>query len=160
MMATRSGVRSKRIPRCGFPGALLLLSLVACLVAEPSSFAQQTNRAPFPYVRGTAYHILPYTPSDESGYFSLCEGRDGKVYVGTAQYNYTSFLVEFDPRTSRQRIVIDTRKLCGLQESGYAAQAKIHTRNFVGPSGKIYVGSKQGYKTIPGDQSEYPGGYV
>ena len=24
---------------------------------------------------------------------------------------------------------------------GYAAQAKIHTRNFVGPSGTIYVGN-------------------
>jgi len=40
-----------------------------------------------------------------------------------------------------------THKLVGLplEPTGYAAQSKIHTRNFVGPSGKIYVGSKQGY---------------
>jgi len=43
------------------------------------------------------------------------------------------------------RIVLDTHKLVGQKTTGYAAQAKLHTRNFVGPSGKIYVGSKQGY---------------
>lgn len=45
------------------------------------------------------------------------------------------------------RVVFDTHKLVGLPltPTGYAAQAKLHTRNFVGPSGKIYVGSKQGY---------------
>ena len=115
--------------------------------------------APFPYVWGKAYHILPQTHSDESGYFSLCEGLDGKLYIGTAKYGENSFLVEFDPKTEQQRIVIDTHKVCGLEATGYAAQAKIHTRNFVGPSGKIYVGSKQGYRK-KGDTSEYPGGYV
>jgi hypothetical protein len=128
--------------------------------AIPAVTTAATNTPPFRYVPATAYHILPETTSDESGYFALCEGRNGKIYVGTAQYNYNSYLVEFDPRTARQRIVVDTRKLCGLTASGYAAQAKIHTRNFVGLSGKVYVGSKQGYRGIPGDASEYPGGYV
>jgi hypothetical protein len=132
----------------------------ALLFSTVLPLAAQTNKPPFPYIWAKAYHILPNTTSDESGYFSLCEGLNCKIYVGCAQYNYNSYLVEFDPRTEKQRIVIDTRKLCGLTASGYAAQAKIHTRNFVGPSGKIYVGSKQGYKTIPGDTSEYPGGYL
>ena len=135
-----------------------LIAATAFLALSVS--AQQKNKAPFPYVWAKAHPICSYTTSDESGYFSLCEGRNGKIYIGTAQYNYNSYLVEFDPRTEQQRIVIDTRKLCGLTESGYAAQAKIHTRNFVGPSGKIYVGSKQGYRNIPGDKSEYPGGYL
>ena len=108
---------------------------------------------------GKAYHILPETHSDESGYFSLCEGLNGKIYVGTAKYGVNAYLVEFDPKTSRQRIVIDVHKLCGLTDTGYAAQAKIHTRNFVGPSGKIYVGSKQGYPD-KGETKKYPGGYV
>ena len=43
------------------------------------------------------------------------------------------------------RIVLDTHKVVGQKTTGYAAQAKLHTRSFVGPSGKIYVGSKQGY---------------
>ncbi|MCM8765001.1 MAG: hypothetical protein NC830_06560, partial [Candidatus Omnitrophica bacterium] len=67
--------------------------------------------------------------------------------------------MEFDPYTERQKIVIDTHKVCGISATGYAAQAKIHTKNSVGKSGKIYVGSKQGYRS-QGDTSEYPGGYV
>jgi hypothetical protein len=106
---------------------------------------QAPARAPFPYVQCKAFHIPPETTSEESGYFSLCEGRNGKIYVGTAAYGRNSYLVEFDPTTERMRIVLDTHKLVGQKTTGYAAQAKLHTRNFVGPSGKIYVGSKQGY---------------
>ncbi|MGI8604226.1 MAG: hypothetical protein ACR2OZ_14715 [Verrucomicrobiales bacterium] len=110
------------------------------------------------YVPATAHRILPETTSEESGYFSLSESRR-LIHVGTAKYGENSFLVEFDPRTSRQRVVLDTHQVCGLKATGYAAQAKLHTRNFVGPSGKVYVGSKQGYRK-EGDISEYPGGYV
>ena len=69
-------------------------------------------------------------------------------------------MVEFDPRRETQRVVIDTNKLCQLDAQGYAAQAKIHTRNFVGRTGKIYVGTKQGYRLHENDTAEYPGGYV
>lgn len=118
--------------------------------------------APFREIPGTAYHILPETHTDESGYFSLCEGHDGKMYVGTAKYGYNAYLVEFDPKTQKQRIVLDVNKLCGLDTKGptYAAQSKIHTRNHVGPSGTIYVGSKQGYRRGKDDTADYPGGYV
>src|SRR5207247_268148 len=101
--------------------------------------------APFRYVWARAFHIPPETTTEESGYFSLCEGCNGKIYAGTAAYGRNSYLVEFDPNTERMRIVLDTHKLVGQKATGYAAQAKLHTRNFVGPSGKIYVGSKQGY---------------
>jgi hypothetical protein len=102
-------------------------------------------KAPFPYVQARAYHIPPETTTEESGYFSLCEGRNGKIYIGTAAYGRNSYLVEFDPETEKMRIVLDTHKVVGQKTTGYAAQAKLHTRNYVGPSGKIYVGSKQGY---------------
>ena len=114
---------------------------------------------PPPYVPATAFHILPETTSDESGYFSLSESLDGAIHVGTAKYNFNAFLVEFDSRTGKQRIVLDTNTTCGLTATGNAAQAKIHTRNFTGPSGRVYVGSKQGYFKKE-DPSEYPGGYV
>ncbi len=70
--------------------------------------------------------------------------------------------VEFDPVTERQRIVIDVHEVTGATGTGYAAQAKIHTPNFVGPSGKIYVGTKQGYasKEDLANNVKYPGGYV
>jgi hypothetical protein len=111
------------------------------------------------YVPATAHYILPETTSEESGYFSLSESLDGMIDVGTAKYNVNAFLVEFDPRTGKQRIVLDTNKTCGLTATGYAAQSKLHTRNFVGPSGRVYVGSKQGYAK-EGDTQKYPGGYV
>ncbi len=121
--------------------------------------AKTPGDAPFPYVWGKAFHILPETTSEESGYFSLCEGLDGNLYIGTAKYQSNAFLVEFNPTNETQRIVLDTASLCGLTATGYAAQAKIHTRNFVGPSGTIYVGSKQGYP-VAGDTNAYPGGYL
>ena len=111
------------------------------------------------YVAATAHYILPETTSEQSGYFSLSESLDGAIHIGTAKYNANAFLVEFDPRTGKQRIVVDTHKTCGLSATGYAAQAKIHTRNFTAPSGKVYVGSKQGY-AAKGDTQTYPGGYV
>lgn len=135
------------------------LSVVALLLhCGPAAGAEQP-KAPFPYVWGKAYHILPRTHNNESGYFSLSQSLDGRIHVGTAKYNENAYLVEFDPRTERQRIVVDVNKVCGVNATGYAAQAKIHTRNFVAPSGRIYVGSKQGYPEA-GDTSKYPGGYV
>lgn len=130
----------------------------------------QEQPSPFRYVRAKAFHIPPETTTEESGYFSLCEGHDGKIYIGTAAYGRNAYLVEFDPKTEVMRVVLDTHKLVGLplNATGYAAQSKLHTRNHVGTSGKIYVGSKQGYaseaekKLLEAGQPipEYPGGYV
>jgi hypothetical protein len=151
-------------------------TILACLLLSPSNVQTQQTKAPgkavapFRYVPAKAFHILPETTTEESGYFSLCEGKNGKIYVGTAAYGRNSYLVEFDPKTEKQRIVLDTHKLVGLPLTpiGYAAQSKLHTRNFVGPSGKIYVGSKQGYPTEAEKQAlqrgekipTYRGGYV
>src|SRR5258708_7665134 len=144
--------------------AVLVLNLLSARAAEPPGAAQKP--ASLKYLSAKAYHIPPETTTEESGYFSLCEGKDGKVYVGTAAYGRNSYLVEFDPATEKMRVVLDTHKLVGLplESTGYAAQSKIHTRNFVGPSGKIYLGSKQGYPTAEekktGKIATYRGGYV
>ena len=54
--------------------------------------AQSANaKPPFKYVWGTAHHILPETHSEESGYFSLCEGNDGRIYIGTSKYNHNAY---------------------------------------------------------------------
>lgn len=132
----------------------------AAAAAPPATAPAATAAPPFAYVPATAYHVLPETTSEESGYFSLNEGLDGKVYVGTAKYGANAFLVEFDPATGRQRVVLDVHKATGATGTGYAAQAKLHTRNFTGPSGKVYVGSKQGYRKGPDDTADYPGGYA
>jgi hypothetical protein len=147
-------------------GAAVLLLAQATVRAADHSAAANQPPASLKYLPAKAYHIPPETTTEESGYFSLCEGKNGRIYIGCAAYGRDSYLVEFDPATEKMRIVLDTHKLVGLplEPTGYAAQSKIHTRNFVGPSGKIYVGSKQGYPTArekeTGKIATYRGGYV
>jgi hypothetical protein len=144
---------------------LLLLAPAGAPAGEQSA-ASPKRPASLQYLWAKAYHIPPETTTEESGYFSLCEGKNGRIYIGCAAYGRNSYLVEFDPATEKMRIVLDTHKLVGLplEPTGYAAQSKIHTRNFVGHSGKIYVGSKQGYPTAmekaTGKIATYRGGYV
>jgi hypothetical protein len=126
---------------------------------------QEPAKAPFPYVWAMAYHVDPSTTTDESGYFSLNEGIDGTIYVGTAAYGRNSYLVAFDPRNNfKQTVVVDAHKSLGLPltPTGYAAQAKFHTRNYTGPSGKVYIGTKHGYATKEDKEKnvQYPGGYA
>lgn len=145
-----------------------------------ADFAATPNKPPstLKYLPAKAYHILPETHNQESGYSSLCEGLNGKMYVGTAKYGENAYLVEFDPKTEEQRIVIDTNAACNLLPTGWnEAQSKIHTRNFVAPSGRIYVGTmgipeglaqrlgRTARHRLPGvnevvDNSVYRGGYV
>lgn len=146
-------------PRASATVAVILAVVGAHLSASAEDAKPKPDKLPYPYVYGKAYHVLPETHNNQSGYFSLCEGLDGQLYVGTAKYGENAYLVEFDPTREKQRIVLDTNALCGLSARGYAAQAKLHTRNFVGPSGRVYVGSKQGYRQ-DGDTQEYPGGYA
>ncbi len=147
----------------------VLLAAIAAWSAGGAAAARAAD-APFPYVRARAFHIPPETTTEESGYFSLCEGLNGKIYIGTAAYGRDAYLVEFDPARDTMRVVVDAHRLVGLPltPTGYAAQAKIHTRNFVGPSGKIYLGTKQGYPS-PAEREAlkrgekipvYRGGYV
>src|SRR5438876_2538549 len=114
--------------------AVLLLAQATVAAADHSASTKQPP-ADLKYLWAKAYHIPPETTTEESGYFSLCEGKDGRIYIGTAAYGRNSYLVEFDPTTEKMRIVSDTHKLLGLslEPTGYAAQSKIHTRNSVGP---------------------------
>ena len=52
-----------------------------------------------------------------------------------------------------------TSKEIGVDRKGFAAQAKFHTRNNVGPSGKIYIATKQGYPKAGEKPADYPGGH-
>lgn len=150
--------------------AVVYLALFTGLATAQQSTATPTSPPPFRYLKAKAFHIPPETTTEESGYFSLCEGKDGKIYIGTAAYGRNAYLVAFDPKTETMRTVLDTHQLVGLPSTptGYAAQSKLHTRNDVGISGKIYVGSKQGYPNAQEKKEleagrpipEYLGGYV
>lgn len=112
-----------------------------------------------PYIFGTAHAIPKWTTTEMSGYFSIIEGKNGRIYIGTAKYQHNAYLVEFDPRSHEMKVVVDAHKEIGLTATGFAAQAKIHTRNNVGPSGKIYCATKQGYPQKGEPRSAYLGGY-
>ncbi len=141
--------------RTNFPHALAFL--LAAFVGLPLLRAAE----PLPSKRlpATAHAIPKETTSEGSGYFSIVEGRNGRLYIGTAKYRTNGFLVEFDPPTRAMRVRVDAHKEIGTAAMGFAAQAKIHTRNNTGPSGRIYFGTKQGYPTQEESRLDYPGGY-
>jgi sugar lactone lactonase YvrE len=112
-----------------------------------------------PWLQATAYVLPKDTTNEGEGYFSIVTGRNGRVYVGTSKHAAGSFLVEFDPPTRQMRTVVDVHKEIGTNAKGFAAQAKIHTRNNVGASGKIYFATKQGYPGKEEKRTDYPGGY-
>ena len=92
---------------------LVFIAGAAMLPAAEPPKATNQPPASLKYVWAKAYHIPPETTTEESGYFSLCEGKNGRIYIGCAAYGRNSYLVEFDPATEKMRIVLDTHKLVG-----------------------------------------------
>jgi sugar lactone lactonase YvrE len=135
-------------------GAALLLAAAA---AAPGRAA---DPPPTPWLLGRAYKIPSEYTNQESGYFSLVAGHNGRLYIGAAKYGVNAYLIEFDPKAAAMRMVLDVHKTVGSSATGFAAQSKIHTRNNVGAGGKIYVGSKQGYPEKNEKRTDFPGGYV
>lgn len=144
--------------------------VISCLVfahAIMLGTASRTTRADEPaaaaatyaWIQATAYAVPRETTNQGSGYFSIVTGKNGRLYVGTAKYGVGSYLVEFDPVEKKMEVVVDTHKEIGTTLTGFGAQSKIHTRNNVGASGKIYFGTKQGYPTDGEKWEDYPGGY-
>ena len=132
---------------------------VLFFLASPTLAADQAHKEIQRWVWSTAYRVPAETTSDESGYFSIVEGKNGRIYIGTAKYGDNAFLVEFDPKTKQMTVVVDAEKEIGTDRKGFAAQAKIHTRNNVGRSGRIYFGTKQGYPKKGENRSDYAGGH-
>lgn len=132
------------------PFVALLLASLSASSAEPSGER---------WLQATAYAVPKETSNQGSGYFSIVPGKNGKFYIGTAKYGVNAYLVEFDPKTKKMTLVVDCHKEIGTNLKGFAAQSKIHTRNNVGPSGKIYFGTKQGYPEKDEKRTDYPGGY-
>jgi sugar lactone lactonase YvrE len=136
------------------PAALGLAGL--CLI--PSARAEQ-DLTQAKWVKSTAHVVPKETATEGEGYFSIIEGLNGRLYIGTHANGVNSWLVEFDPAAAKMKVVVDAHKAIGKDLKGFASQAKIHTRNNVGASGKIYFGTKQGYPGKGEKREDYPGGY-
>lgn len=138
----------------------LLSSLVALLTfGDEVDSKKAASAAPTPWLMSEAFAIPKECCNQGSGYFSIVTGKNQRIYVGAAKYGENSYLVEFDPPSGEMRVAVDTHKEIGVDLKGFAAQSKIHTRNNVGPSGRIYFGTKQGYTQGTETWRDYPGGY-
>jgi len=139
----------------------LTVGMVALAIPTLGRFCSAEEPAKLKWLQATAYAIPKETTNQGSGYFSIVTGKNGRLYVGTAKYGVGAYLVEFDPVTQQMKVVVDTHHEIGTTATGFAAQSKIHTRNNVGASGKIYFATKQGYpdKDKGEKWEDYPGGY-
>jgi hypothetical protein len=135
-------------------------SLAATLLC---STASAQDKGSTKWLRSKAYVVPKETATEGEGYFSIIEGHNGRLYIGTHANAVNSWLVEFDTKepAKQMQVVVDAHKAIGKDLRGFGSQAKIHTRNNTGASGKIYFGTKQGYPdTTKGEKREdYPGGY-
>jgi sugar lactone lactonase YvrE len=133
---------------------------LACVFAALLSFpAFAQDQPPRKWIESTAFVIPKETAPEGEGYFSIVCGNNGRLYIGTHANAVNAWLVEFDPKAEKMNVVVDAHKAIGTDATGFAAQSKIHTRNNVGASGKIYFGTKQGYPAEGEKREDYPGGY-
>jgi len=135
------------------------MTVIASAWLARSALADEPVAPTRQWVKATAYAIPKETATEGEGYFSIVPGHDGRLYIGTHANAVNSWLVEFDPASKAMKIVVDAHKAIGTTATGFAAQSKIHTRNNVGVSGKIYFGTKQGYPAAGEKREDYPGGY-
>src|SRR5260370_13185592 len=113
------------------PGDSFGAWLLALLTAIMPSNTSGAEPKPSPWLLGHAYKIPSQYTNQESGYFSIVEGHNGRLYIGAAKYGVNAYLIEFDPKTEAMRMVVDVHKTIGATATGFAAQAKIHTHNNV-----------------------------
>lgn len=138
-----------------------LLTIAAAVAIGWPLEAEEQPQEQTKWLPGKAYHIPSEYTNQESGYFSIIEGKNGKLYIGTAKYGVNAYLVEFNPMSGVMQMVVDVHRVIRSMLRGFGAQAKIHTRNNVGTlTGKIYFGSKQGYPEKGEKLTDYPGGHV
>jgi len=140
----------KRVARFG--GFLSFVSLASAIV-------RADDPAKTKWLQSTAYVIPKETAPDGEGYFAIIEGKNERLYIGTHANAVNSWLVEFDPAAKRMQTMVDAHKAIGTDLKGFGSQAKIHTRNNVGASGRIYFATKQGYPSKDEKRTDYPGGY-
>jgi len=133
-----------------------VFSLSVVLLIASTGPAEEKPR----WLLGRATKLPSEYTNQESGYFSIIEGLNGRLYIGAAKYGVNAYLLEHDPKTNTTKMVVDAHKVIGTDAKGFAAQSKFHTRNNVGASGKIYVGTKQGYPDTGESRDLYPGGYA
>ncbi|WP_169978627.1 hypothetical protein, partial [Tautonia rosea] len=119
----------------------------------------QTDDPPSHRLWSKAHAVPAETTSEQSGYVSLFEGTIGRINIGTTRHGVNASLAEFNPQSSEMSIVVDAHRAIGTNATGFAVQAKIHTRYHVGESGRIDCGTKQSTLQVGERLTDSPGGY-
>src|ERR1035437_5725721 len=70
----------------------LVLTLLAAAPAAPVVVP------PIHWLPVTAYAVPKETAPEGEGYFSIIEGHNGRLYIGTHADGVNAWLVEFDPQ--------------------------------------------------------------
>src|SRR5271156_2998742 len=109
-----------------FTAAVLPAFVGVLLLAEPAAAADAPAQR---WLLGQALKLPSELTNQESGYFSIVAGLDGRLYIGAAKYGVNASLIEYDPKSGGLKPVVDVMKTIGADARGFAAQAKIHTRN-------------------------------
>ncbi|HEV3340875.1 MAG TPA: hypothetical protein VG125_10980, partial [Pirellulales bacterium] len=150
---------STRLPVTECRGYFARAWLASLLLTAGGHLALAEDSPPRKWLQATAFVVPKETATEGEGYFSIIEGHNRRLYIGTHANGVNSWLVEFDPAAAKMRVVVDAHQVIGKDLKGFGSQAKIHTRNNVGASGKIYFGTKQGYPGKDEKREDYPGGY-
>lgn len=136
------------------------MRIIPCLLLVSTAIATAEEKLPEKWLPATAHVVPKFTATEGEGYFSIIEGHNRRLYIGTHANAVNSWLVEFDPAANKMAVVVDAHKAIGIDLKGFGAQSKIHTRNNTGKlTGRIYFGTKQGYPTDKEKREDYPGGY-
>src|SRR5262249_20593983 len=90
--------------------AFLVLAL-ASLVAAAGRAEEDLNKVK--WVQSTAFVVPKETATEGEGYFSIIEGLNGRLYIGTHANAVNSWLVEFDPSAKQMKVVVDAHKAIG-----------------------------------------------
>jgi sugar lactone lactonase YvrE len=94
--------------------------LPCCVVLLLASVAVHAEPEP-KWLPATAHLVPPETAPEGEGYFSIIEGKNGKLYVGTHANGVNAWLVEFDPASKKMRVAVDCHKAIGTDLEGSAA---------------------------------------
>src|SRR5207342_3252539 len=62
---------------------------------------------PLKWLEATAYVVPKETCTEGEGYFSIIEGLNRRLYIGTHANGVNSWLVEFDPAARKMEIAVD-----------------------------------------------------
>ena len=82
-----------------------MLPLCCVLLIASAGFAEEKPR----WLLGRATKLPSEYTNQESGYFSIVEGLNGRLYIGAAKYGVNAYLLEHDPKTNTTKMVVDAQ---------------------------------------------------